>query len=237
MPPRFALPRWPWTLLALLAIAAFTSLGLWQYQRGVARAEQWRAFEAAAGGAVQDADAAQLSTLPRFTRVRVQGQWDGQRQFLLDNLSHEGAPGYQVLTVLRLEQGGELLVNRGWVPFSGYRERLPDIALEAPGVQQLTGRLGVLPVAGLSSGRQRPALEGPWPRVTSFPAQGELEAARGAPLLPPVLLLDPDSGAGYLREWHPPGLPPERHFGYAAQWWMFAAAVLVLYFVMNRKRA
>ncbi len=103
-------------------------------------------------------------------------------------------------------------------------------------MQVLTGRLGVLPVAGLAAGRQPPANEGPWPRLTSFPQHAELEASLGTSLLPPVLLLDPDSGAGYLREWRPPGLAPERHFGYAMQWWMFAAAALVLFVVLNRKR-
>jgi surfeit locus 1 family protein len=236
---RFA-PRWTWTLLTALAIAAFVWLGFWQYHRGVARAQQWHAFEGATD--VQDARAEQLTTLPRWARVRVRGLWDGQRQFLLDNISHDGAPGYEVLTVLQLQEGGELLVNRGWVPFSGYRDRLPEVSLvdaHAAGgdVQVLTGRLGTLPVAGLAAGRQPPATEGPWPRLTSFPEHAELEAARGGALLPPVLLLDPDSGAGYVRQWRPPGLSPERHFGYAFQWWLFAVAALVLFVVLNRKRA
>jgi cytochrome oxidase assembly protein ShyY1 len=166
----------------------------------------------------------------------VRGHWDGQRQFLLDNVSHDGAPGYEVLTVLRLEEGGELLVNRGWVPFSGYRDRLPDVSLPEATAQPITGRLGTLPVAGLASGRQPPAPEGPWPRVTSFPEHAELEVSRGSALLPHVLLLDPDSGDGYLRQWSPPGLSPERHFGYAFQWWMFAAAAFVLFVVLNLKR-
>lgn len=234
MPRRFRLPRWPWTLLTLAAVALFVSLGAWQYQRGQARAEQWRQFEQA--GPAQQASAAQVAQLPRWSRVRVQGQWDAGRQFLLDNLSHDGAPGYEVLTVLRLADGGELLVNRGWMPFSGYRDRLPDVSIAGEAPVELTGRLGTLPVAGLASGRQPPAAEGPWPRLTSFPLHAQLEAARGSPLLPPVLLLDPASGPGYLRDWRPPGVPPGRHFGYAAQWWMFAAAALVLYLVLNLKR-
>jgi cytochrome oxidase assembly protein ShyY1 len=143
-----------------------------------------------------------------------------------------------VLTVLKLDDGSELLVNRGWLPFSGYRDRLPDITLDEMQSQEqrLTGRLGELPVAGLSSGRQPPASSGDWPRLTSFPAHAELERARGGALLAPVLLLDPDSGAGYLRQWRPPGVSPERHFGYALQWWLFAAAAFGLYVSLNLKR-
>jgi cytochrome oxidase assembly protein ShyY1 len=222
--------------LTLAAIGTFIWLGLWQYHRGAARAVQWQQFNAAAGPA-QDADAAQIAALSRWSRVRVRGTWDAQRQFLLDNISQGGAPGYEVLTVLHLEGGGQWLVNRGWLPFSGYRDRLPEISLaDADSVQTLTGRIGALPASGLAAGRQPPASNGPWPRLTSFPQQAELEAALGATLLPGVLLLDADSGNGYLRQWSPPGVPPERHFGYAAQWWMFAAAAFVIYMVINVKR-
>ena len=218
------------------AVAAFLWLGSWQYGRGEYRRAEWQAFES--GGEVRRADAAALRALPRHTRVQVRGWWDRERQFLLDNRSHDGAPGYEVLTVLKLDDGSELLVNRGWLPFSGYRDRLPDISLadSEAAAQELTGRLGDLPAAGLESGRQAPATSGPWPRLTSFPAHEDLERARGGPLLPPVLLLDPDSGAGYLRQWQPAGVPPERHFGYALQWWMFAAAAFGLYVSLNLKR-
>jgi len=233
---RFA-PRWGWTLLTLAAIAAFLSLGSWQYGRGQRRVEQWRAFESV--GPAVPADALGLSKLPRYAHVEVQGRWDGARQFLLDNISHDGAPGFEVLTALQLPSGESLLVNRGWLPFSGYRDRLPDIALAVTpdaGELRLTGRLGDLPVPGLARGRQPPAMDGPWPRLTSFPSHQELEQALRAKLLPPVLLLDADSGPGYLRQWRPPGIPPERHFGYAFQWWMFAAAAFGLYVSLNLKR-
>jgi surfeit locus 1 family protein len=55
-------------------------------------------------------------------------------------------------------------------------------------------------------------------------------------LLAPVLLMDADSGPGYLRDWHPPGLPPERHYAYAVQWWAFALLALGLLVGLNLKR-
>jgi surfeit locus 1 family protein len=235
---RFA-PRWYFVLLSLAATVLFVSLGFWQWHRGEYRSEQWRAFAEAsqAAGAADFANAADLEKLPRFAPVTVQGEFDSERQFLLDNISHGGAPGYEVLTVLQLRDGGRLLVNRGWVPFSGYRERLPDVALAGTGLRQITGRLSVLPVAGIESGRQPPALAGSWPRRTSFPAREQLEQAYGATLLAPVLLLDATSGSGYLRDWQPPGIAPERNYSYAVQWWSFAVLALVLLVGLNLKRS
>ncbi|MGC4029218.1 MAG: SURF1 family protein [Steroidobacteraceae bacterium] len=229
-------PRWIFTLLTAVAVTAFVGLGYWQWQRGVARKASWEAFERGNLPA-QPAAPGELAGLPRFTRVAVQGQWDAAHQFLLDNISHDGQPGYDVLSMLRLTDGRLLPVNRGWVPFSGYRERLPDVSLTADGSVTITGRLSTLPVAGLASGRQAPAPDGPWPRVTSFPTIDELAQAVREPLLPQVLLLDRDSGAGYLREWLPPGMSPDRHFSYAVQWWLFAAIAFGLYVALNLKVA
>jgi surfeit locus 1 family protein len=228
-------PRWYFALLTAAAVVVFVLLGFWQWHRGEYRSAQWRAF-ASADVPATEATAATLEGLPRFSHVFVRGQFDTQKQFLLDNISHAGAPGYEVLSILQLADGGRLLVNRGWVPFTGFRERLPDIQLGGEGMQRIAGRLSNLPVAGIASGRQPPTGAGSWPRVTSFPSHAQLQQALGAQLLTPVLLLDADSGPGYLRDWRPPGIPPERHYGYAVQWWAFALLALGLLVGLNLKR-
>lgn len=241
---RFA-PRLHWVLLVAALLPVFVSLGFWQWNRGQARQAQWDEYARGDAAAIE-ADTAALARLPRYARVRVAGRFDGERQFLLENISHRGAPGYHVLTVLQLVDGGRLLVNRGWLPFSGYRDRLPDVSLPEPeragapdatqdAVQSLRGRLAALPVAGLASGQSAPT--GDWPRVASFPTLAQLEAAYGTSLLPHVLWLDADSGPGYLREWSPSGLPPERHIGYAVQWWCFALLLAGLFVGLNLKRS
>jgi surfeit locus 1 family protein len=227
-------PRWYFVLLTAAAVPLFVLLGFWQWHRGEYRSAQWEAFARADVPAIETTAAA-LERLPRFTRVRVHGEFDTARQFLLDNISHQGAPGYEVLSLLRLADGSHLLVNRGWVPFAGFRDRLPDVSLHESGEQRLTGRLANLPVAGMVSGRQAPAA-GAWPRVTSFPTREQLQQSLGMPLLAPVLLLDADSGPGYLRDWQPPGISPERNYGYAIQWWSFALLALAMFVGFNLKR-
>jgi len=219
----------------LLAVPLFVSLGFWQWHRGEHRSAQWAEFSRTDVAAVE-ASADSLERLERFRRVRVSGEFDPQHQFLLDNISHQGAPGYEVLTVLRLADGSNLLVNRGWLPFSGYRDRLPDLTFNAAGTQVLTGRLSTLPVAGMASGRQPPSLEGSWPRIAGFPAREELQRSWGGTLLSPVLLMDADGGPGYLRDWRPPGISPDRNYSYAVQWWSFALLAVAMYIGLNLKR-
>lgn len=223
-------------LLTTAAVALFVSLGFWQWHRGEHRREVWQAFTRGDQPPIQTS-AANLAQLPRFTRVRVVGAFDTAHQFLLDNISHGGAPGYEVLTPLKLSDGSHLLIDRGWVPFSGYREQLPDLSFDAEQLPpSVTGRLSVLPVAGLAAGRIAPAPDSPWPRLTSFPDMEQLAEGLGTELHPVLLLLDADSGPGYLRDWRPPGISPERNFSYAVQWWSFALLALVMFVGLNLKR-
>jgi len=222
------------TLLTLILLTLFVGLGRWQWQRGEAKQAVWDGYQR---NETQAADAhVDFDTAERFKRVALSGRFEPAHQFLLDNRSHAGKPGYEVLTPFVLENGRRILVNRGWVPFSGYRERLPDVSIANAGSVTVTGRLDELPTPGLASGRAAPDAGGAWPKATSFPTREELEASLGSKLERQILLLDPQWPEGFVREWSPPGMAPERHYSYAIQWWGFAAVLLVLYFGLNFRK-
>jgi surfeit locus 1 family protein len=222
--------RLGFALLALAACLTCVRLGFWQYQRGSAREAEAQRFAAGAAQLLPLGSSA-VTSLPLYQRVSVAGTLDCARQFLLDNRSFAGRAGYEVLTPLRRTNAATLLVDRGWVPFSGARRVLPDVHLDEGGAVSLTGVLANLPSAGLALGRAPPA--GAWPKVTSFPDMAQLQAALGEPLEPRILWLDPAEPGGYRRDWHAPGMPALRHFSYAIQWWCFAALALLMWSVMT----
>lgn len=223
---RFA-PVPHWTLLAIAGMALFASLGRWQLERAEEKRQLHAAFAAGSGEAL--ALPAGLEPVERYRRVAVAGRYDASRQFLLDNMTHDGVPGMHVLTPLLREDGTTVIVNRGFVASGGRRNELPDLpAGDAP--RRVSGRMDFLP---------RPAveLEAPpssgWPRLVSFPTAGDLASALDAPVHPQVLLLDADQPEGFLRDWQPPGMAPEKHVGYAVQWFGLAAAVFATWFVLS----
>jgi cytochrome oxidase assembly protein ShyY1 len=220
------------TLIAALLALAFVRLGLWQWHKGRAREAERVAFARGAEQA-RTLGTEPVATLPPYQRVQVSGTLDGAHQFLLDNRSYRGSPGYEVLTPLTRAGGAVLLVDRGWVPFTGSRVRLPAVDVAAAGTVTLSGRLANLPAPGLALGHAAPA--GPWPKVTSFPGMAELSAALGTPLEARILLLDAGSPDGYVRDWQPPGLPPLRHFAYAINWWVFALMAAVFWAIAARR--
>jgi surfeit locus 1 family protein len=232
---RFA-PAPAMTLLTLILGALFVRLGFWQWHRWSESDAAWTRF-ARGADTLQPLGARALADVALYQRVSVAGSLDGQHQFLLDNLSYRGRPGYQVLTPLTRTGGGVLLVDRGWVPFSGARSRLPQVTLSSPAPVELSGRVAELPSAGLASGRAPPDPADPWPRVTSFPSAAQLARALGVPLGERILLLDPGAPQGYVRDWQPPGMTPLRHLSYAIQWWCFAALAVALWGVLGVRRA
>ncbi len=177
------------TGLTVVLCLLFLSLGRWQWGRAEQKRELWAQFDRGSGDVVSLGTRG-MAELPRYARVRVEGRWEPRRQFLLDNRTHDGRAGYEVLTPLWLDDGRVVLVNRGWVPFGGYRDRLPDVAADfadlvaatsgaATARVAVSGRLDELPSAGLAGGRAAPRLAGPWPRVTAFPRPAELAASLG----------------------------------------------------------
>jgi surfeit locus 1 family protein len=225
-------PTWPMTLLTVVLLMSFIGLGRWQWHRGEAKQAVWAEFERNAPA--EELGSRDFDSVDRFARVQLSGTFDGEHQFLLDNRSHAGKPGYEVLTPFLLADGRRVLVNRGWIPFGGYRDRLPDVSM-ADRATEITGRVDELPVGGLASGRAAPAGD-TWPKLTSFPLHAELASALGGKLQRQIVLLDPQGPGGYVREWSPPGMPPARHFSYAIQWWGFAGVLLVLYFGLNFRK-
>ncbi len=226
------------TLLTALAIIGFGLLGRWQWHRADEKRLQLAAFDAGSQQQFELGDQ-KLAELPRFAQVQVSGHYDAAHQFLLDNISEAGQAGYQVLTPLILADGRTLLVNRGWLPLRDrQRAELPDITLGIDSIQ-LRARIDELPSTGLAAGRAPPTTDNVWPKLTSFPTTAELAAALGRAIEPRQLLLAADQPAGYRRHWQPPNADfgPDRHISYAIQWWSLGLLAVVLYCVINFKRA
>ena len=219
-------------IVALILLGVMLSAGFWQLDR--AEEKRRLAVEQAYRGAKKTlALEPALLTAPKLEQLRhrrasASGRYRSDKQYLLDNRTHKHVAGYHVLTPLRL-QGGDVhvLVNRGWLPVGPDRGQLPDLAVAE---QSLTeeGLIVAPPASGLvlgSSGYDEDA----WPRVVQQVNMARIEEQLGAPLLPFVLRLGPDSGHGYAREWQVhTGLSPERHVGYAVQWFALTVALVAL---------
>jgi cytochrome oxidase assembly protein ShyY1 len=76
--------------------------------------------------------------------------------------------------------------------------------------------------------------------VLQYPTAVELARRLEGPVYDFQVLLDAAEPDGFVREWQPPGVPPERNVAYAGQWFAlclgaFAAAVVMAFRTARRK--
>jgi surfeit locus 1 family protein len=226
-------------IVGLLALAAsFAALGAWQLRRAEASRVTLAQFASGAAGDALARLPPELDEAVRFRRVAVEGEYVEAPQFLLDNMLHDGAAGYHVLTALRMSGRREhLLVNRGWVSAGRDRGVLPDVVPE-PGPRRVTGRLERLPRPGLRLGDDASHAGSAAPTIVlQYPTAAELAQLLGAPVLDYQLLLDAGAPQAYVRDWRAPGVAPERHLAYAGQWLLLAAGAFAAALAMAVRTA
>lgn len=229
---RFA-PGWKMSLFVAAMLPTVLALGFWQLER----ADIKRGYEAS----YFDRMAQPAKSIPDdpvgadFMRVSVAGRYDSERYFLVDNQVHEGRPGYWVIAVFRADEGGQWLVNRGWIAAPQVREQLPIVAIPADRVV-VTGVL--------------------WPDTGMVPLLAEDRWADGWPkrvqrLDIEAMAMSVDGGTAAVEirlEGGQPGVevPAElghdfksrTHEGYAAQWFGLGGVLVVGYlFYGFRKNA
>ncbi len=229
-------PDFTITLLTVAAVLLFLILGNWQLRRA---AEKQALLDLQARQLqlppIRLQGRASLAQLGRYRRVVVTGTWDPDHQFLLDGRIHRGRAGYEVLTPLQLEGDGVILVNRGWVPASGDRRRLPVVTVVKRRVT-VRGRVDRFPQAGMDLAGMRQPTAG-WPAVVQV-LEPRIAAERLERTVADYQIkMDADLPEGYLRDWRMAHVRPERHVGYALQWFSFAAIALGLWIWHGVKRA
>ena len=232
---KFRPPLWA-TLLTLFAVCLFACMSWWQIQRGA-----YKADIIARQGDTQKAELLikSSSELPEYEQhIRVSGVWQADQQVLLDNQTSHEQVGVEVWTPLRMGDDNKLiLVNRGWLKASPYRDQWPDTGSLDNEEVAVSGYWRALPRAGISADDGYCASgETHWPQRLNYPSYALLQCLYQQPLLDGILLLDADAEDGFVREWADFGVPPQRHYGYAFQWAAMLLTVLFLYVFLNLKR-
>jgi len=226
-----------WLLLAA-GLVLFASLGRWQLQRAVAK-EQLLATYAASEHAPPRpfATLSQTPLVDENPRVSVRGHYLPERSYWLDEQPHAGQFGVMAIEVFEPEgDTRRLLVNRGWVAWSHAQGTAPKIPSLPTGEVELHGVYAPPPGGGLRVGGDALQEQKRWPKLTLYVDTAQMAVDIGADLYPRLLLLDADASSGFVREWKPEIMPPERHRGYALQWFSFAIAALVIFFVLHWRR-
>jgi len=221
------------TLATLILLPILISLGFWQLDRAEQKKEILRQYQQQQAESVLNLNkpATEREFYP-YQRIEVTGKFDTSRQFLLDNKVYQGRAGYQVVSPLLLQDSNKaVLVNRGWLSQTESRQELPVIPTPAE-IVAITGQLKLDIGNGLQLGESG-ILGNSWPRVIQWLDIEQIEKSLGYKLQPFVILQDPDSPAGFVRDWYIKKISPEKNTSYAVQWFALALALAIIYLVVN----
>ena len=231
-------PRLIPTVVYCLLLGFLLTLGFWQLER----ADQKRADLAARAAATQ----APVLTLnqtdvsldeARYRRARAFGAYDTDHQFLLDNQVENGDVGYRLLTPFKFKGSNQaVLVDRGFIALPDRREVMPELpAIDASG--EVTGRLSSGPSVGMRLGAPTDT-PGQWPRRVQYMDFAYMDSAVDYALANFVLVEGSLANDAVVRRstrdaWR---FGPERHEGYAFQWFALATALTIIWVGVNTKR-
>lgn len=235
---RFRAKLWPSLVMGLVVVLCLF-LSHWQWQRYHLKQALAASYQAQITAPAVDLPQV-LTTLPAKTRapiflsVRVSGQYDNQRQIVLDNRSHQGRAGYEVFTpfLLNTTPKTAILIDRGFIPSGRYWHQLPDLSVATTSVH-LNGFL-VKPEASFKLGPAIETVTQPM-RVARIDIP-VLQAHYPYPLLPYIVLLKPKQSGSYVCEWSYPSLFAQRSLGYTFQWLALALAALIAWLIISIKR-
>lgn len=224
---------WP-SAISLGAVLVGLALGVWQVQR-----LGWKTDLIAERQARVTAPA--LATLPadeaaavaaEFRRVAVTGRFDFAREAHLAATTDRGNVGFQIIVPLRLADGREILVNRGWVPTA---KRDPATRAAGQMAREVTVE-GLIRTGGRGGWFAAPANDPQrnlwiWIDLPAIAAKLGIQPA-------PVFVVDAGPAS------NPGGLPiggqtrvnlPNDHLHYALTWFSLALVFAVMYGIYVRK--
>ena len=228
------------TLLVFAGTAVCIRLGVWQLDR----LDQRRAFnqqvESMRAADLLDLNAATPEDIAsmEWRAVTVTGEYDFENQVALRNQYNESVYGFHLITPLQYN-GGVVLVNRGWIPAESDSAPQDWRAFDEAGEVTVTGQIRL--------GQGKPAFGGV---ADALPMDGtrldiwnNLDVENMSAQMPyPILgiFIQPNAQA---EDTSPPipyqpiiELTEGSHFGYALQWFTFAAILFLGYPFYLRKQ-
>jgi surfeit locus 1 family protein len=130
------------TFIALLLIAGCFWASQWQFQRGIDRQQRNANIESALAKPILDLDkiTTDFETV-EWRTVSTSGTLDSTNQILLKNRYFEGVYGYEVLTRMKLSDGRNVWLDRGWVKAGKDAKTAPVVTPIPDGQVSITARM------------------------------------------------------------------------------------------------
>jgi len=136
-------PRWiALTLFLLILIYLFIRLSNWQFDRYDQRVLRNESTNVALSLAPKKIDSvSQMSGLKQWEKIELAGIYLSDQSKLVRKQYLENNLGFWVITPFKIQNGENILVNRGWIPIGSSASSNQSIPLAPAGTVNLEGYL------------------------------------------------------------------------------------------------
>ncbi len=221
------------TLVVLALLPLFVSLGLWQLSRGEEKRVMLAHYAERRTAPAISAERLPATADPAYRRVQLRGMFDPEHSLLLDNSTREGRVGVELIQPFHDQVSGLwLMVNRGWLPWPD--RRTPPV-FDTP-AQPLNLDAWVYVSPGATFQLHPDAQGDAWPKLVTAVDLSKVWPILGHDGFVHELRLEPGPAA-YRVDWPVVAMGPEKHLGYAVQWFAMATALLGLYLYLGWSHA
>jgi len=209
-------------LVVCCFIALFIIAGFWQMDRYQGKLYELESIERRAWLPSREPVKLRGVDNPRYFPVKVSGNYINDESFLLDNRVVQGVSGYHLITPFMMTDNRILLVNRGWIKGDIDKSILPSFE-PVLGHKQIKGMawqpLGKAIVFGKDEWSEK------WPKVIQSLVIDRMSANFEVSVESWFLVLDEYQPGIMKRDFHPINIQPNKHLGYAFQWFVMALAL------------
>lgn len=212
-----------WLIITLTAFLILIKLSHWQWQRAAEKTAQLSRLAQIQQQGPISGHALLQQTAEQWDGVLLQdtAQWLAPYIWLLDNQILDGKVGYNVIIPVQFASSSSVaLVNLGWVKGDSDRRLLPELTI--PVQLQLQALVRSRPANTLLLGQNSEG-DGYPMRIQQVNYQS-IEQLLPHPLYPAILYQQTPSQ--FIPHYQAVVMPPEKHRGYALQWFGLAIAVL-----------
>lgn len=220
------------TLITFMAIVILLKLGFWQLQRGDEKRDIAQQVEEQGETIYRTLSNALNDNGPvAYRKVTISGTPIVEKLIYWDNRIVNGQVGYEVLLPLETN-AGIILVNLGWIADKSYRQSLPEFALATEHLTETAVLYQVTMNRLMSNEHHYKA----WPLLIAQPDIAFLSEKLGSQLLPYIAFIVDSGKFGLKNNFKPVTMSPEKHLGYAIQWFGLAIACLLVYVFAVKKK-
>ncbi len=229
--PRFSAKIWFFYGLVIVAVVIFVHLGCWQLNRadekkGMLQRQQQLAQQKAK-------PLFKFSEPMQYQKVLLTGRFLAPL-FYLDNQHYQHQFGYDIISPFRTDDGLIVLINRGWLAGDITRQSLPRVDTD----KKSTKVKGYVYYPSMIKWQLGPQIE---KKIdgTYLLEQIDIEAVRSLlsqPLADYTVRMQSDDGDGFIQAWPIVAMSPNRHIGYAIQWFALALGLVLMmgFFLKNQ---